>query len=156
MEVRLVSIEWDSELETGDPLVDQQHQRIHQILRELEHAEDTPAEVMRALDRLTAHVSVHFATEEALMEREEFPDHLAEAHRLEHARLTENTRSIVLSFRQGELTSIVPIVVFLRDWLSNHVHECDRILIEHVRARGGAAVLPEPWASSPPPNTLAS
>lgn len=146
-----MAFEWDDTLETGDPLVDQQHQRIHQIFQELERAEDTPAEVMRVLDNLATHVGAHFATEEDLMVREEFPAALAESHRAEHNRLTESTRTIIISFRRGELTSILPIVDFLRDWLATHVHDCDRVLIEHVRARGGAAVLPEPWASSPPP-----
>ncbi|HEY5541433.1 MAG TPA: hemerythrin domain-containing protein [Coriobacteriia bacterium] len=151
-----MTIEWDNTLETGDLLVDLQHERIHRTFHELLDAEDTPGEIMRVLDRLTVHVAAHFATEEDLMEREAFPPHLAELHRVEHARLTESTREIVLSFHRGELTSTAPIVDFLRDWLSTHVHQCDRILIEHVQSRGGAAELPEPWASSPPPETLAS
>ena len=65
--------EWDETLETGDPLVDQQHRRIYQIFYELEAADDTPGEIMHALDQLTVHVAVHFATEEDLMRREQFP-----------------------------------------------------------------------------------
>ncbi len=43
-----------------------------------------------------------------------------------------------------------PVVEFLRDWLSNHVHEQDRKFIEFVRMQGATATLPEPWASDPP------
>lgn len=148
--------QWDKTLETGDPLVDQQHKRIHQIFYDLEAAEDTPGEIMRVLDRLTVHVAAHFATEEDLMVREEFDPNIARLHRAEHQRLTDDTREFVLKFRVGELTSTAPLVAFLREWLGGHVESWDRVLIDHVRARGAAAVLPEPWASSPALDTLAS
>ena len=139
---------WDTTLETGDALVDEQHRRIHRIFFDLAHAEDTPEEVMRILDRLTLHVSAHFATEEALMERVRFPRAAAEIHRLEHARLTDETRAYVVLFRQGELTTIEPLVDFLREWLVGHVHGFDRTLVDHCCARGTFAVVPDTWAAA--------
>jgi hemerythrin len=64
--------------------------------------------------------------------------------------LTADARDVVLRFRRGELSCTEPVVEFLRDWLHTHVHETDRKFIEHVRALGVVAVLPEPWASNPP------
>ena len=147
---------WDETLETGDPLVDQQHRRIYQIFYELEAADDTPGEIMRVLDRLLSHIAVHFDTEEDLMRREQFPALAAQLHQTEHQRLTENTRNFVLQFRSAELTSTAPLVAFLRDWLTHHVESCDRLLIDHVRARGGAARVPAEANSSRSRNDLAS
>lgn len=147
----MASIEWDPGLETGDALVDAQHKRIHQLFGDLETSADSSAEVMRVLDYLTEHVMMHFATEEDLMEREAYPADARDAHIAEHQELTDGVRDKVLEFRIGELTSTGPLVEFLRDWLSSHVHERDRELVEFVRARGGKARLPEPWASRPSP-----
>jgi hemerythrin len=120
-------VEWDETLETGDRLVDLQHRHIYEILRELEAAEDTPAE------------------EEDLMRREEYPPNAIHLHQTEHRLLTERTRDYVLQFRTGELSGTAPLIIFLGDWLHGHVEACDRDLIDHVRARGGAAKVPPEW-----------
>ena len=56
-------VEWDSSLETGDPIVDLQHRAIHNLFNQLQCAIDDASEVLATLDYLTQHVLVHFATE---------------------------------------------------------------------------------------------
>lgn len=146
----MTPIDWDPSLETGDDLVDFQHRTIHKLFNELETAADNAQEIMRVLDYLSEYVLMHFATEEDLMEREHFPADEAEKHVVEHRDLTEGVRVKVLEFRSGDLTSTAPVIEFLRGWLKTHVHECDRLLVDHVRVRGGLARIPEPWASTPP------
>ena len=138
-------IEWEASLETGDPVVDLQHRTIHNLFNRLADAGDNAAEILATLDYLTEHVLVHFATEEALMRAEQFPAGLTAAHVGEHHALTAGVRDRVLEFRDGRLTSTAPMLEFLRQWLTLHVHECDRVLVEHVRARGAAAEVPEAW-----------
>lgn len=142
--------EWDASLETGDSLVDQQHRDIHALVDYLERAKSEPDLLMRVLDRLMEHVDCHFTTEEALMEATGYVGEEAEGHVAEHRRLTADARDVVLKFRCGELSRTEPVVEFLRSWLQTHVHENDRKFINHVRAQGAVAVLPEPWASNPP------
>ena len=108
------SIAWDPALETGDPLIDEQHHNIHAMLADLEAAGDDVGAIMDVLDRLMGHVDTHFATEEDLMRREDFPREQAEEHIAEHRKLTDGARDIVLGFRSGEITSGAPIVEFLR------------------------------------------
>lgn len=133
---------WDVTMETGDALVDRQHRRIHALVADVEAAGDEPSEIRRILDHLMEHVDTHFATEEALMERIGFPEAERAAHVSEHRTLTEQARRAVLDFRTGELSSIGPVVEFLRGWLADHVHEHDKDFVEFVRARGGSAELP--------------
>lgn len=137
------AIEWDPALETGDELVDEQHRAIHALFNELAVASDSPRQIMHTLDRLMDHVALHFGTEEELMRREEYPEELATAHIAGHRELTEGAREKVLEFRSGALTGTGPLLEFLRDWVVSHVDEHDRHLIEYVRARNGAARLPE-------------
>jgi hemerythrin len=88
----------------------------------------------------------HFVTEEGLMPREEFPPHLAEVHLAEHRVLADGVRRHVIEYRTGELTSTVPLLELLHVWLITHVHDCDRLLVEHIRSRGVAAEIPAAWA----------
>jgi hemerythrin len=138
-------IRWDESLETGDPVVDCQHRAIHDLFNNLEAVADNDVEIMQALDFLTEHVMVHFATEEDLMLREAFPTSLTEAHMLEHQRLNDAVRDQVLAYRSGELDSIQPIIAFLREWLVTHVRECDRQLVDHITSRGVVVQFPEAW-----------
>jgi len=142
--------EWDETLETGDPLVDQQHRNIHELVAYLERAEGRPELLMQVLERLMEHVDCHFTTEEALMERTGFESANARDHIAEHRRLTAQARDVVLRFRSWKLSRTEPVVEFLREWLRTHVHQCDRRFIDHVRRSGVMATLPEPWASNPP------
>jgi hemerythrin len=140
-------IEWDQSLETGDPVVDLQHRAIHDIFNRLYDAKDDSSQILGTLDFLTQHVIVHFATEEDLMPREEFPVHLTEVHVAEHRQLTEGVRMRVLEYRQGSLDSTAPILELLHKWLISHVNDCDRVLVEHIRARGVTAELPDAWSA---------
>jgi hemerythrin-like metal-binding protein len=133
-------------LVTGDPVVDLQHQAIHDLFNELDGAADNHSEVLRALDLLTQHVVLHFSTEEELMQRTGFPAELARVHVDEHRELTEGARQRVLEFRDGRLTSTGPLLEFLREWLTTHVQERDRELVEHVRRIGAVAEMPDAWS----------
>lgn len=146
----MTPIEWDPVLETGDPLVDAQHRNILELFNYLESAEDRVEEIMRVLELLMDHVAMHFDTEEDLMRREGYPPESITVHVDQHRELTEEARGKVLEFRSGRLTRTGPLVEFLRVWVSVHVYEHDRALIEFMRARGASARVPEPWASSPP------
>ena len=141
-------IEWDARLETGDPVVDHQHRAIHNFFNQLESSSGDPAECMRVLDFLTEHVVVHFATEEELMLRSAFPPELAKSHIAEHHRFTDSVRDQVLAFRSGRLTSTKPLIDFLREWLTTHVHDCDRQLVEHIRSCGVVGHLPQEWIAA--------
>ena len=144
----MARIEWDASLETGDAAVDHQHRAIHNLFNQLESSAGNGTECMRVLDFLTEHVVVHFVTEEELMLRSAYPAALAEAHIAEHHGFTDSVRDQVLAFRCGRLTSTKPLIDFLREWLTTHVHKCDRQLVDHLRSRGVAGRLPVEWIAA--------
>jgi hemerythrin-like metal-binding protein len=124
-------------METGNQLVDEQHQELVALFNEVMAAEQDasgPPRVFAALERLTEYVVVHFTAEEALMAESEYPAASVEVHVSEHRALTERTRELVLAYRTGELESAVPLVEFLRAWLTGHIEQSDRRLVEHVKA----------------------
>lgn len=131
-------MQWDARLETGDEKVDEQHRTLVALFSELEDAEvaDGPAAVPQVLDRLTEYTSVHFAMEEDLMRKAAFPAAAVAEHLAEHRALKARVREQVLDYRTGSLTTIKPVVAFLREWLAHHVDQVDRRLVEHCRDCG--------------------
>ncbi len=132
-------VEWDATLETGDAVVDAQHQKLIALFNQLIAADvaDDSKLVMQALEELTAYVAVHFTCEESLMAECEYPAERRSAHLAEHRDLTAKTRGIVLDYRSGKITSVQPIVGFLTDWLAEHINGSDRALVEWVTESRG-------------------
>ena len=132
---------WGPMMETGDELVDEQHRGLVELFNGLLDAQSRQDDqsVSAVLERLCDYVIVHFSAEEALMQRVGYPEQSVSAHRTEHEALTERTRGMVLQFRSGELESIVPLVEFLSNWLSEHIAECDQRMVEFARAQNGAS-----------------
>jgi hemerythrin len=146
----MTPLDWDVTLETGDPVVDRQHRAICALFNELESAADNRDSIVRALDYLTEHVLIHFATEEELMKRVGYPAVRTEEHVAEHHKLTDAVREFVLQFHVGALEHTGPLVAFLRGWITEHVNGWDRELVVWARARNGFAVAQKDDATEGP------
>lgn len=131
-------LQWDESLETGDSVVDGQHQRLIAMFGELHRAalDDTgQAAVGGIIERLTEYVTVHFAAEQELMVRHAFPPAAVMEHVGEHTKLTRRTLDMVQEYREGRLTTVLPLATFLQDWIATHIRRYDRVLVDHVRER---------------------
>jgi len=135
-------LEWDETLETGDSAVDEQHQHLVEMFNQLHDAavegrgRDTIDEILRGL---AEYVSVHFAAEERLMLRTGYPPAATSEHLRQHADLTAKTVEMIHKHRAGELTTVLPLAIFLQDWLGTHIRKSDRALVNHVRSVTGDA-----------------
>ena len=128
-------IDWDRAMETGDPIVDDQHRGLFRLFNELLLAEQggDDSSVLQVLERLTEYVIVHFSAEESLMLLHRYPEQASATHVAEHRRLTETTRELVLDYRTGTKTSIEPLVSFLRRWLADHIEQSDRAFVDYMK-----------------------
>jgi hemerythrin-like metal-binding protein len=132
-------LEWDAALDTGEPLVDQQHRTFIDLLNDLMAVDDSDtARIVAALNRLADHTLVHFATEEALMTRRAYPEDAAEAHVLEHRVLAAEQRTMGIDYRRGWTTGTAPMIDHMMRWLTEHIETQDRLLVEHIRTHGPA------------------
>jgi hemerythrin-like metal-binding protein len=80
--------------------------------------------VSTELNRLFQFTSMHFSSEEQLMERHAFPG-LA-LHRAEHLRLIRQIRDSTQHVQRNEDTQVRPLLDFLRNWYQQHFEGLDR------------------------------
>lgn len=135
-------LQWNADLETGHELVDEQHRAIIGLINEFvdaQHAHCEPEQISAALVRLSDYVSTHFAEEERLMAHYGYAEDLMRVHRGEHLKLSERTRQLVLAHRTGQDDTACELVELMQEWLTEHIMQVDRRLVDHVRAVRSAA-----------------
>lgn len=122
--------EWSTRLETGVPKIDEQHRELVSMLSTLFDAMHTGAGssvIDETLARLEDYAREHFALEEALMSEHNYPErdsHLT-AHAIFQRKIDTLKEQSELS-GQGALS--VQVVLFLRNWLTDHIANVDQAL----------------------------
>ena len=142
-------IDWDDTYSVNFAQIDQQHQRLFDMINQLHVAttrqrtqstvtgdaqeRETIASVVRelatmadVLDELLSYVYYHFSAEENLMLARSYPDYAA--HKSAHTRFNERVLTFKQDFDEGGALCSSEIVEFLRDWLTNHILIVDKKL----------------------------
>jgi hemerythrin len=135
----MATLAWNDGLSIGVAEVDAQHKRLIALVNEV-------SEVVRAgagrdiagasLRRLCDYAVEHFASEEALMDPETYPEY--DMHLAEHMDGTTKALDFLQAFSEGAEVDMAQFVAFLSDWVAHHVMEVDQTLGRHLRARGAA------------------
>lgn len=126
-------IEWQSELDTGIEVIDQQHQRIVEYINELERAnrqKDRRA-IGQILDNLVDYTISHFEFEETLQEEAGYA--FSKAHKRVHMLFVRRVNEYVERYRQGEDVGS-ELNTLLANWLVNHIKRDDADYVGAVKA----------------------
>lgn len=118
--------EWKTEYVVNIGSIDNQHQRLFAIARELYTAMSAgqgKAAMGRILDRLVQYTAMHFAHEERLMQAHKYPDFVK--HKAEHDALVKQVLAFQKDFEAGRATMAVTVLHFLKDWLETHIKGSD-------------------------------
>lgn len=128
---------WDASMETGDPLIDQQHREIIELVDKLRTAAVELHETRSVLYEIFEHVMditvKHFTMEEDLMRRVDYEPRLAQEMIDGHRDFTAYARLRVLEFRMGDMACVEPLHDFVREWLIEHEFGLDRQLAAWIR-----------------------
>ncbi|MBF0170969.1 MAG: bacteriohemerythrin [Nitrospinae bacterium] len=132
-------IKWDANVYgTGVAEMDQQHQKLFQLVNEL-HADikagGAPGSVDKILGSLVEYAQKHLSDEEAFMQKigfNEFPPHKGI-----HEDLLRKVGKFLESQGKGEGPSLYQLLGFLRDWLDNHIRKEDTKYGHFFRRHGG-------------------
>lgn len=128
---------WTKSFEVGVPTIDTQHQKLIELINQLDAGAGSgaPEEIRKATLGVLDYARVHFAYEERRMEEAAYPA------RAEHVKLhTDFMRQAMGSYRQllaGDPGSARPLADFLRTWLTTHIMTEDRKLAAALIEFGG-------------------
>ena len=121
-------VEWSEEFSVGIEAIDRDHRRLLELLNELHDAVETGGgrEILgKVLDGLILYVSYHFAHEERLLLRVNYPGY--ERHRRKHLSFTDTVKEVHEGFQSGASDALPrQVLEFLKNWLYDHILGSDR------------------------------
>lgn len=127
---------WQDSYSVGHAVIDGDHQRLMGIFNRLaaEAANGASEDVLNDIFfDLVDYVEQHFAREEILFLNARYPD--AEKHMLLHRALEAQVHDMANSFRENPSgVNIDNVLVFLREWLTNHILKSDLEIVEFIVA----------------------
>ena len=114
-------LEWRDEYRTGIDGVDYEHEaligRINAVYALMQDTSD-PAEVIDGLGEIYGNIAAHFALEEQMMLRHDYPEY--PAHRADHERLLDEIRDITAAYQNSAERDGAGFEQRLRDWFGTH------------------------------------
>jgi hemerythrin len=136
-----MAYQWDSSLETGHQKIDNQHKQLIAALNNISEAAASgkgSAEIFKTLDFLTGYTIMHFADEEKLQVKYDYPDYLVHKRIHDEFKVTvgDFTQRLVKEGPTDEMVRIVTTAV--GDWLLNHIKGDDFRMAAYVKSKEAA------------------
>lgn len=126
---------WEEKYVTNVNEADEQHQEIFRLVDVLHDSLSGDRDLIKEnLGALVGVVVEHFATEEKLMSETNYPNY--EAHKKMHDDLVQQVAAIQEKFNAGETELTEDIIVFVRDWLYNHITNTDKQYGPYLNEKG--------------------
>jgi hemerythrin len=128
---------WGAQYSVRVSKFDNDHEHLFAMVNDLNDAMRAgkgKAILKQVLLGLAAYTDQHFAAEEIAMKRTLYPEY--PVHMGEHRKLTTKVHDFVKEFEAGNALVSVELLVFLRDWLENHINVTDKKYAAHMNAHG--------------------
>ena len=130
-------IAWSEKLAVGVEIIDQQHQKLVQLINGL-HAHmvagDANEIMCKVLDRVIEYTGFHFGTEEQLMQEYDYPE--SATHKHQHGELVNTAVSLQQKLKNGNTHITMETMNFLQDWLQHHILETDKKFAAYLKSKG--------------------
>lgn len=130
-------LEWSAELELGFEEIDRQHHwlvdAINALHDELQEGDPDPKRLDLLIGGLAIYARNHFAAEERLFKRHQYPQE--EAHQQEHAAFAATVRAWKQRHDAGEALG-QEVLDFLKGWLLHHILQSDRAYAPFLKSHG--------------------
>lgn len=118
---------WQPQYSVGIDAIDRQHQNLVGLIRQLQEAmEEGRGRAFQStlIEQLVAYTQKHFRFEENLMTMRRY-EALAE-HIEQHRMLTRQVQELQQKIQASETVSNASIMLFLRNWLTDHIMQHDQ------------------------------
>jgi hemerythrin len=123
---------WNTDWDTGNQMIDDQHRELLSRFEGLANAllrGTSNQEVARLFDFLSEYVESHFASEEALMNKLNYPRLLG--HKAVHDDMRLRLAGLASRYRNAPEQGALEVMKFLTDWLLVHMNTEDRLLARY-------------------------
>jgi len=130
-------IQWSSSYSVGVGEIDRQHQRLVEMINELNDAmrERKSKDVLgKITNGLINYAGTHFKTEEKYFDQFGYPE--AASHKKEHLDFAKKVTDFKASFDSGKLGLSIEVIDFLSNWLKSHISGVDKKYGPFFNAKG--------------------
>lgn len=127
---------WSDGLRVKIDSIDNQHKKLLALINELYdaiYAQKGGDVVSRVLKEVVDYTDYHFKTEEAYFQKHVYPE--ASAHVKEHEYLRKEARELLKKLEGGKSITL-QTMVFLKDWLFDHIMESDQQYAPYLISKG--------------------
>jgi hemerythrin len=134
--------EFTPDLLTGNTQIDNQHRTLIDALNKLFEACSAGKgrqELAAAAKFLSNYTATHFADEEVLQQKSQYPDHVNHKRAHEQFKLTVKTLMAKLNEQGPTIALVGEMNSALGGWLLNHIKREDVRVAAHIRKQAGGA-----------------
>jgi hemerythrin-like metal-binding protein len=130
-------MKWNQSYSVGIEEIDRQHQKLIGMLAQLIKAtdeKDSKSVVKDILDNLVEYTVYHFNTEERYFEQFDYENKVE--HKAEHKTFTDKVALFVNDYKEDRILLTADILMFLSNWIQNHIKGSDKLYTECFQANG--------------------
>lgn len=120
-----MGISWNDNLKTGIYIIDEQHQKLFDLINNLDKFKGSKKDFTEVLLELQTYVATHFSTEEEYMRYLDYPDY--EKHKACHDEFSNKYYSTLKKIfnEKNAINFGQEFVILLEDWITTHYTDED-------------------------------
>jgi len=126
-------IDWNNTYSLGIEQIDDHHRHLVALLNtayDVFVGQGHKVEIEELVEELINYATYHFAAEEQLMSRYDYIG--TEAHIKQHENFIRQIKTFQKELLDGRKTLTLELIVFLKDWLLDHISKSDRAYVDAI------------------------
>lgn len=130
-------VQWSNEYSVDIQEIDEQHKCIVNYINEIYEAlsrKESHDLIADVIHKLVEYTKIHFAVEETLMRIFDYEGY--QQHKMIHDRLVQQALAYQGRFLAGDPKVGMELLMFLKEWLFNHINQVDKRYINTFHAAG--------------------
>ncbi len=129
-------ISWDDSFKIDHNMIDSQHKRLFAMADEIyeltqKTEEQQKEDIMMVLQDCTKYTISHFASEEALMDKINYP--AKKSHVAQHTEFKIKVSEAIGDYSRGNKVKLDDLYNFIVEWLVQHVTKVDKLLGNYAK-----------------------
>lgn len=133
----MAHFQWSEKYSVNVQKIDEQHRELIEIINKLHgalsknHSKKMMGEIVEGLLK---YISVHFATEEELMQQFDYPGY--HDHKRAHDEMRAYVFNLSEAYKNKKIIISIKLMDYLKKWLSQHILGVDRLYQDFFNSEG--------------------